>query len=117
MVAPMLATQDELFLQLYYDQHAKDGKVHVPDRFFTVRQPKSGNAEGLFDCFKNALSLVGLANWEDKLIGFGCDGTSVNIAPRAVCALGDCILVSCTQAGTVLKEGLGTTLFLLQMTC
>lgn len=23
---------------------------------------------------------MGLANWEDKLIGFGCDGTSVNTA-------------------------------------
>ena len=43
--------EDELFLLLYYDQHAKDGKVHVHDRFFTVRQPKSGNAEELLDCF------------------------------------------------------------------
>ena len=72
--------EDELFLVLYFDPHAKDGKVHVHDRFLTVRQPKSGNAESLFECFKNALSYVGLANWEDKLIGFGCDGTSVNIA-------------------------------------
>ena len=72
--------EDELFLVLTFDPHAKDGKVHVHDRFLTVRQPKSGNAEGLFECFKTALSYVGLANWEDKLIGFGCDGTSVNIA-------------------------------------
>ena len=72
--------EDELFLVLYFNLHAKDGKVHVHNRFLTVRQPKSGNAEGLFECFKNVLSHVGLATWEDKLIGFGCDGTSVNIA-------------------------------------
>ena len=72
--------ENELFLVLTFDPHAKDGKVHVHDRFLTVRQPKSGNAEGLFECFKTALSYVGVANWEDKLIGFGCDGTSVNIA-------------------------------------
>ena len=73
--------EDELFLVLCFDPHAKDGrKMHVHDKFHTVRQPKSGNAEGLFECFKNALSHVGLANWEDKLIGFGCDGSSVNIA-------------------------------------
>ena len=72
--------EDELFLVLTFDPHAKDGKVHVHDRFLTVRQPKSGNADSLFECFKNALSYVGLVNWEDKLIGFGCDGTSVNIA-------------------------------------
>ena len=72
--------EDELFLVLTFDPHTKDGKVHVHDRFLTVRQTKSGNAEGLFECFKNALSYVGVANWEDKLIGFGCDGTSVNIA-------------------------------------
>ena len=72
--------EDELFLVLYFDPLAKDGKVHVHDRFLTVKQPKSGNAGGLFECFKNALKHVGLAKWEDKLMGFGCDGTSVNIA-------------------------------------
>ena len=78
----MLNVEDELFLVLYFDPHAKDKKVHIHDRFLTVRQPKSGNPEGLFECFKNALSHMSLANWEDKLvaIGFGCDGTSVNIA-------------------------------------
>lgn len=70
----------ELFLVLYFDAHVKDRKVHVHNRFLTVRQPKSGNTEGLFEGFKNAVSHVGLANWEDKLTGFGCDGTNVNTA-------------------------------------
>ena len=69
--------EDELFLVLYFDPHAKDGKVHVHDRFLTVRQPKSGNAEGLFKCFKNTLSHVGLANWEDKLSMIGLVGAMV----------------------------------------
>ena len=42
-------------------------------------QPKGVNAEGLFECLKNVLSHMGIANWEEKLIGFGCDGPSVNV--------------------------------------
>ena len=35
------------------EQCQKDGKVHVHDtyRFLTIRQPKNGNAEGLFEYF------------------------------------------------------------------
>ena len=32
--------EDELFLVLYFDPYANNGKVHVHDIFFTVRQPK-----------------------------------------------------------------------------
>ena len=34
----------------------------------------------MFDSFKCALSSVGIEDWEQKLIGFGCAGASVNIA-------------------------------------
>ena len=46
---------------LYFDPHAPDGKVHVRSRFL------------------RALDHVGIVGWEEKLIGFGCDGASVNI--------------------------------------
>lgn len=69
--------KDKLFLVLYFDPHAKDGKVHVRDTILMVREPE-WNTKSLFECFTNTLTLVGVSNWEEN-IGFGCDGTSVNI--------------------------------------
>ena len=43
--------EDELFLALYSDPHAQDGRVHVRDKFLTVRRPSCSNAEGLHECF------------------------------------------------------------------
>lgn len=76
--------EDELFLVQYFDPHGDDGKVHTRDKFLTVRQPNSSNAEGLYECFVRALSYVGVADWESKLIGFGCDGTNVNIGAHGL---------------------------------
>ena len=72
--------EDELFLVLYFDPHSEDRKVHVRNQFLAVLRPKSANAEGLFECCTRALDFVGVANWESKLVGFGCDGASVNVA-------------------------------------
>ena len=72
--------EDELFTVLYLDRSGSDGNVHVRSKLFAVRQPKSGDAEGLFRCFEAAMSYVGIPDWTNKLIGFGCDGASVNIA-------------------------------------
>jgi hypothetical protein len=74
--------ENELFLVLYFDPHSEDGVVHVRNKFFTVRQPKRANALGLFECFIRGIEHVlgATCNWEDKIVGFGCDGTGVNIA-------------------------------------
>lgn len=32
---------------------------------------------------KNSLEMLGISNWESKLIGFGADGTSVNVGKKA----------------------------------
>ena len=71
---------------MYFDPHAKDGKVHVFDKYLAIRQPSRSNAEGLFDCFKRALVHAGIADSdrESKLIGFGCDGTNVNLAANGL---------------------------------
>ncbi len=71
--------EDELFLVLHFDPYSADGKVHVHDSFFAVRQLSRGTAQGLFDCLKRAVEYMGAADWETKLIGFGCDGTNANI--------------------------------------
>ena len=49
------------------------------DKFFTVRRPNRSNAEGLYECFIRALSLIGVNDWQSKLIGFGCNDANVNI--------------------------------------
>ena len=72
--------EDELYTVQYFNPKTEDGQVHVCNNFFTVRQVKRGDACGLFECFKAAMEFVGVTNWEEKLIGVGCDGTNVNIA-------------------------------------
>ena len=89
-------TEDEMFLVLYFDP---DGMIHV---HYSVRQPKSGTAQGLFDCLKSAVKHMGATDWEKKLIGFVCDGANVNIGEREStersseggCSMGSSILVS-----------------------
>ena len=57
-----------------------NGRVHVCNKLFTVRQVKRGDARGLLEFFKAAMEFVRVNDWEEKLIGLGCDGTNVNIA-------------------------------------
>ena len=45
-------SQNELCLVLCFDSHCADGKVHVRDRYFTVRELGSGTATGLMDCLE-----------------------------------------------------------------
>ena len=72
--------EEELYLVLYFDPYTDDGKVHIRRKFFAVRQPKDGTAAGLYESFTRALHYMDVKDWKDKLIGFGCDGTSMNIA-------------------------------------
>jgi len=76
--------EEEVFLVLYFNPHSKDGKVHVCDNFLAIRRPSRSNAEGLFECFKRALTHAGITDWESKLIGFGCDETNVNMAANGL---------------------------------
>ena len=43
-------------------------------------QPSSGDEAGLFERERMRVSVK---NWNDKLIGFGCDGATVNMAPNS----------------------------------
>ena len=65
---------------LCLDHSATYRKVRVVIRFFSVRRRHSGDATNLFECLKQAVKYVRLPNeWNKKIFGFGCDGTSVNI--------------------------------------
>ena len=81
MAVPMYIAnlENELFLALYLNPHAQDRKVHVCSSFLSVQQPTRADAKVLFECFTSALDHVGIVGWEEKLISFGCDGTSINI--------------------------------------
>ena len=72
--------EEELFLVLYFDPYTDDGMVCVHDKFLAVRQPRSCTGLGLFQCFESAMDYVGISDWRDRLVGYGCDGASANIA-------------------------------------
>ena len=44
--------------------------------FFAVRQPNSCTGLGLFQCLEGAMDYVGIADWKDRLVGFGCDSAT-----------------------------------------
>lgn len=72
--------EDELFLVLYFDPYTNGGKVCVRDEFLAVRQPHSSTGLGLFQCFESAMEYIGISDWKNRLVGYGCDGASANIA-------------------------------------
>ncbi len=77
---------------LYFNPHTEDGKVGVCSSLLSVRQP-SGDAAGLYESFERAMVRVDVGSWKDKLVGFGCDGASVNVDSL--------FLVSSTPLGTI----------------
>ena len=74
----------EIFLDVYFDPFTTIGSVHVRNRFLCVRQPESVDAAGLYQCLCRAMSYLRLDNTPSKLIGFGCDGASVNMGANAL---------------------------------
>ena len=65
---------------LYLDRCSTDGQVHVRNRFLTTWCLSSSTVIGLYEVFERVLNFVGLEEYKAKFIGFGCDGTNVNIA-------------------------------------
>ena len=55
------------YLVVYCDPYTKDGKVHVRNKFLTVRRPTSST---------RALTYAGIPDWQNNLVGFGSDGSS-----------------------------------------
>uniref|UniRef100_A0A1X7SRW2 DUF4371 domain-containing protein n=1 Tax=Amphimedon queenslandica TaxID=400682 RepID=A0A1X7SRW2_AMPQE len=70
----------ELFLALYFDPYTTDGTVYVENVFLSARYLESGTGEGLYAAFKRAMQHMNISDWKMKMIGFGCDGASANIA-------------------------------------
>ena len=60
------------------------------------------------DCVKKAVEYMGAADWETKLIGFGCDGTNANMADGGLkgisCTMGNGILVLRTSPGIIVER-------------
>ncbi len=70
----------ELYLILYFDALTEDGIVHVRSKFFSARHLGSGTGEGLFESLKTAVEYMDVVDRKTKMIGFGCDGASANMA-------------------------------------
>ena len=34
----------------------------------------------LFQCFEGAMAYIGISDWKERLVGYGCDGASANMA-------------------------------------
>lgn len=77
------SVEEELLLAVYFDPHSTLGKVSVKSVYFCVRQPKSVDAQGLYDCLNDALTYLEIDR-PSRIVGFGCDGTSVNMGDRAL---------------------------------
>ena len=80
--------EDELIVILYStrDTVAEEVRTHV--RFFSLKEPKKADADGLIECLGRALGLLGITNILNKasvldgrliLIGGGTNGASVNV--------------------------------------
>lgn len=50
------------------------------EHFFYTQEATKWDRQGLFECVRRAIDYVGIKEWENKLIGLGCDGTNANIA-------------------------------------
>ena len=77
--------EEELFLVIYLEssRSAVYGKVQVVNKYFCVQHPVRSTAEGLYNCFKSAMAYMGIEeSWKKKMVGLGCDGTSVNLGKR-----------------------------------
>ena len=66
---------------VYVDPYAPNRKVHVCNKFFTVRRPESGDAKGLLECIERAVNFIGISDGQkSSYVGFGCDVPGVDIA-------------------------------------
>ena len=70
----------EVFLALHFDSITTYGKFQVQNTFFCARQLKNRTSKRLFESPERAMQYMAIEDWKTKLVGFGCYGTSANIA-------------------------------------
>ena len=80
--------KNELLMVVYCDVSAEDEKVHTKTEYFQVIRPSSVAASGLYECVTQALTSIGISAFDpehcSKLVGFGTDGASANIAKEGL---------------------------------
>ena len=91
--------EEELFLIQYLDAGSGSKQISRENVFLAVRQPKSSTGLGLFQCFEGAMAYIGISDWKERLVGYGCGGASANMAASGLrghfCSLGGDVLVHC----------------------
>ena len=77
-------TENEVFLIVWFDQNGGNEKVCTQSSYFQVCKLSSVSAEGLLDVLCYALRKLGILEFDaktcSKLVRFGTDGASANIA-------------------------------------
>ena len=74
--------ENEIHLVLYFDPEFEDRHVHVRNCFFffIACQPKRSNAQGLHECFRAMMRVIGEdSDWEKMLVIFRRNGASVTL--------------------------------------
>ena len=76
--------ENELFLVIWFDQDGTGEKVCTRASYFDVCRPTSTTAVGMLEVVENALKNFEIQEFNaegcSKLVGFGTDGASANIA-------------------------------------
>ena len=79
---------NELLLIVWCDADGTDEKIHTKMCYFSVCRPESVSAEGLFAVVGRALQNIGIRAITTgdckRLVGFGTDGASANIAAKGL---------------------------------
>ena len=79
---------NELLLIVWCDADGTDEKIHTKRSYFSVYRPESVSAEGLFAVVGRALQNIGIRAITTgdckRLVGFGTDGASANIAAKGL---------------------------------
>jgi len=76
--------ENEILLAIWFDQNGPDEKVYTKTSYFNLYKPSSTSAEGIMEGLSCALKKIGISELHAttcfKLVGFGTDGASANIA-------------------------------------
>ncbi len=73
---------NEIVLVVWFDQNGPDEKVYTRTSYFNVYKPNSTSGEGILEGLSSVLKKMGIAELATcyKLVGFGTDGASADIA-------------------------------------
>ena len=86
-------------VEVVYVRYLKDGEPQT--RYLSLQPLQHAHAQGVYDAINNAFKHHGIEDWQNKVVGIGCDGANVNIgkknsvASRILEVNGETVVVHC----------------------